>query len=101
MIVDLTPGRAELLEGLRQAQQQVVELAAHDELVASDSLDAPAEDVLERALRSFSTYHDVPVLAARGSEIVIGDPRLLYFYRNRLDGYGLLGAPSLLPAEAQ
>jgi hypothetical protein len=40
------------------------------------------------------------VLSARGEAVVVGDASLLYYYRNRLEGYGLLAAPSLLPEEA-
>ena len=33
----------------------------------------------------------------RGVRLHVGDPKLIFFYRNRLEGYGLLGAPDLLP----
>jgi glycerol-3-phosphate O-acyltransferase len=47
------------------------------------------------ALRTFATYHHRAVLAREGDLLAIGDPQLLFYYRNRLDGYGLLDTPSL------
>jgi glycerol-3-phosphate O-acyltransferase len=54
-----------------------------------------AESVLDRALRLFSTYHRVAVLSRDAGGISVRDSKLLFYYRNRLDGYGLLGAPEL------
>jgi glycerol-3-phosphate O-acyltransferase len=51
--------------------------------------------ILEHALRIFSTYHPTAVLSRVAGGIAVGDAALLLYYRNRLDGYGLLGAPSL------
>ena len=54
-----------------------------------------AEAILGAALRVFATYHRVPVLTIEAGGIGVGEPRLLFYYRNRLDGYGLCGAPTL------
>ncbi len=51
---------------------------------------------MRAALRSFGTYHTRPVVERRGVRLHVMDPKLLFYYRNRLDGYGLRGAPSLL-----
>ncbi len=50
--------------------------------------------VVRQALATFGTYHASPVIERRGEWLRVGDPSLLYYYRNRLDGYGLLGAPA-------
>lgn len=55
--------------------------------------------VMHQALATFRTYHPKPVLERRANRIVVGDPNLLFYYRNRLDGHGLLGSPSMLPHE--
>jgi hypothetical protein len=41
------------------------------------------------------------VLARADGALVVGDASLLFFYRNRLEGLGLLGAPTLLPTEGR
>jgi glycerol-3-phosphate O-acyltransferase len=55
--------------------------------------------VLDQALATFATYHPTPVVERRGNGLHVGDPRLLFYYRNRLEGYGLLDASGLLPFE--
>jgi glycerol-3-phosphate O-acyltransferase len=51
--------------------------------------------ILDEALRHFSMYHPIAVLTRGPGGIMVGDARLLFYYRNRLDGYDLLGTPSL------
>lgn len=48
------------------------------------------------ALRSFGTYHPRPVVERRGVRLHVCDAKLLFYYRNRLDGYHLRGAPTLV-----
>lgn len=47
-------------------------------------LPATAEGVLDLALDRFSRYHRSRALARRGSQIVVEDPQLCLYYRNRL-----------------
>jgi glycerol-3-phosphate O-acyltransferase len=51
---------------------------------------------MRAGLRSFGTYHTHPVVERRGVRLYIGDSKLLFYYRNRLDGYALRGAPTLV-----
>lgn len=71
--------------------------------LAGDIEGAAAPTVLGRALATFATYHARPVVDRRRGRLFVGDPGLLFYYRNRLDGYGLLGtrgpAPALPPVE--
>ncbi|MEW6774875.1 MAG: 1-acyl-sn-glycerol-3-phosphate acyltransferase [Bdellovibrionota bacterium] len=53
-------------------------------------------ETMRRALRSFGTYHTNPVLERRGVRLHVGDANLVFYYRNRLEGYGLLGAEDLV-----
>jgi glycerol-3-phosphate O-acyltransferase len=55
--------------------------------------------VVRHALATFATYHPKPALERRGERLHVGDATLLFYYRNRLEGYGLLDAPALLPSE--
>ncbi len=48
-----------------------------------------AEDVVDKALALFGCYHTKPVLKRKGDRLFPVDMNLLYFYRNRLWGYGL------------
>lgn len=53
--------------------------------------------IVRSALASFGTYHRTPVIERRGPRLHVGDAKLIFYYRNRLEGYGLLGAPQLVP----
>lgn len=49
----------------------------------------PADEVVAEALKYFGTYHLHHVLERRGDRIFPTDMNLLYYYQNRLSGYGL------------
>ncbi len=48
------------------------------------------EEIIEHGIRNVSMYHAVqPILRTKEGNITSEDLKLLYFYHNRLDGYGL------------
>jgi glycerol-3-phosphate O-acyltransferase len=57
--------------------------------------------LLRAALSSFGTYHSKPVIERRGIRLHVCDSKLLFYYRNRLDGYGLRDAPTLVGGRGQ
>lgn len=80
----------EQLERCRDADQ--IRLSSFvTEAIANDDVAV----LLRAALRSFGTYHPKPVVERRGVRLHVCDAKLLFYYRNRLDGYALRGAPAL------
>jgi glycerol-3-phosphate O-acyltransferase len=81
----------------------LTELAARrdaEQIQLSGIVDDAASDnqiraLIRAALRSFGTYHTRPVIERRGVRLHVGDANLLFYYRNRLDGYDLRNAPTL------
>jgi glycerol-3-phosphate O-acyltransferase len=65
-------------------------------VVGEAAMQADVAPLLRAALRSFGTYHSKPVIERRGVRLHVGDSKLLFYYRNRLDGYELRGAPTLV-----
>jgi len=65
-----------------------------DELRTTDG-----RDIVARGLRGLRTYHTTPIAVRRGTQLLVQDADLLFYYRNRLEGYGLLGAQRLYPAK--
>lgn len=55
-------------------------------------------EIMRRALKSFGTYHTEPVIQRKGVRLHVGDGNLIFYYRNRLDGYGLMGTDRLVQA---
>ena len=60
---------------------------------------AGAAAVLERGLETFRTYHTVPVIDRDRDRVQVRDANLVFYYRNRLEGYGLRGAAPLLQGD--
>ncbi|EDM76202.1 Bifunctional glycerol-3-phosphate dehydrogenase/glycerol-3-phosphate acyltransferase [Plesiocystis pacifica SIR-1] len=78
---------------------ELAELARADRLRLSPEVAAgDTRELIRAALRSFGTYHSRPVVQRKGVRLHIGDANLMFYYRNRLDGYGLRGAASLVHA---
>jgi glycerol-3-phosphate O-acyltransferase len=50
---------------------------------------ARADDVVHGALRALGTYHSKPALERLGDRLYHRDRNLLFYYHNRLRGYGL------------
>lgn len=46
---------------------------------------APMDRVIDDAVRTFGMYHLRSALERRGDSLVVADPKMLYFYGNRLD----------------
>jgi len=58
------------------------------------------EDVVSDGLRHFATYHSTPACERKGDLVLPRDRQLLFYYQNRLEGYGLPPEPDLPPALA-
>jgi glycerol-3-phosphate O-acyltransferase len=54
-----------------------------------------AEDVIADGLRHFAIYHGKPAVERRGDRVTSGHRALLFYYSNRLEGYGLERASAL------
>jgi len=93
-------------EGLDQAEvegtlgkllDELKDLARRGGILLGHSVEAGnAQEVMREGLRTFGSYHVRPVVERRGVRLHVLDPNLLFYYRNRLEGYGLLDAPDLL-----
>jgi len=78
---------------------ELKELARRGGILLGRSVETgDAQGVMRDGLRTFGSYHVRPIVERRGVRLHVRDPNLLFYYRNRLEGYGLLGAPDLLAA---
>jgi glycerol-3-phosphate O-acyltransferase len=92
-----TPVRLEELRPVVAATlAELRALATRGAITLAPELRGPSLDaVIERGLETLSSYHYTPALRRSGGAVEVGDPALLFYYRNRLDGYGLLESPSV------
>jgi glycerol-3-phosphate O-acyltransferase len=87
----------EVLLDLARAQAELEQLERRGKIRSAASLTqtAPAR-LLNEALEALASYHGRSVVERAGERLCVRDPELLFYYRNRLEGYGLLGAGDLL-----
>jgi glycerol-3-phosphate O-acyltransferase len=87
---DVLVPRAQLVADVDRLTERARELASRNQLVLGPSVaHASAESIVSEALRAFAGYHTREVLAPRGEDLVLADPRLLFYYQNRLAAHGL------------
>ena len=90
---DIMARMERLLGVIRQKRQ-----AGH--LEASPDLDGDADRIVAAAERTLGLYHAPPPVERRGDRIYVRQPALVYYYRNRLAGYGL-DSPAFLEPRAR
>ncbi len=92
---DVTVSRAALAESVERLRDRAKDLEARGRIVLGARLArASGREILDEALRAFGGYHTTPVLEPRGSDLVLADTRLIFYYQNRLTSQGL--APDLI-----
>ena len=102
---DVAVSRAELAEDVDVMLARVSVLEDQGEIVVAPNLRGKRGDaIVDDALRAFAGYHTQEVLAPRGSELVLRDTRLLFYYQNRLAAHGLafdaIAPKGMMPARA-
>jgi glycerol-3-phosphate O-acyltransferase len=80
---DVYPAVARLCQALRRLGEQG--------RIADDAVPfgKDPQSIVSDGLRYFGTYHEPAVIQRRGDRLFPGDMKLLYYYRNRLDGLEL------------
>lgn len=87
---DIVMPRAQLAADVERLRDRARLLEDKGEIVLADTVArASGETMVEAALRAFSGYHRSPVLEPRGTDLVLADTRLLFYYQNRLAAHGL------------
>lgn len=81
---------ADLTRAVDALREKLVAMEAEGRLRLDDRARRERPDELVvHALRALGTYHTRPALLRVGDRVVSRDRNLLYYYRNRLTGYGL------------
>jgi glycerol-3-phosphate O-acyltransferase len=82
--------RKELLADLDALLDKTREAESRGELVLAPAVARrDAASVLGEALRALSGYHSSAAIVPEGSNLVLTDTRLLFYYQNRLAAHGL------------
>jgi glycerol-3-phosphate O-acyltransferase len=84
----------------REVDRIIAVLVAHQRAgrMRTTPVVTAAVDVVADALRYFSIYHTSPAFVRRGDRAAAVQRSLLFYYSNRLEGYGLTDGTGLVPA---
>jgi len=82
---------SEVLEGaVAQIKFHLEKMAEADEIKLSGKIKGDVKPLIENGLKNIGIYHPAPPLKLdKNNMLVIKDMELLYYYHNRLTGYGL------------
>ncbi len=80
----------ELMESCTRVRDRLVEMENNNEIKLTHTMKRDIQMIVERGLEQVGLYHDRrPLMKKKNGDVMSPDLKLLYFYRNRLDGYGL------------
>ena len=101
---DVVVPRAQLAEDVDRLVHRLKTAEDHGQILLAPTVKAQTGDqIVGDALRAFAGYHTSEVIVPRGTDLVLSDTRLLFYYQNRLAAHGLatdLIAPKRTPARA-
>jgi glycerol-3-phosphate O-acyltransferase len=87
----------QILPDVERARAELSALEARGAIQTAPGLaQLPAAEILRQGLSTFQAYHGARLIEPSGDALRLTDPELLFYYRNRLEGYGLLGARDIL-----
>ncbi len=90
--------RDELAGKARQLRDDLLDLEKGGHIHLADNVrNCSGGDILAQAVRAFRGYHTVKVLDDASDGLALRDPKLLFFYQNRLASHGLAWDPKALP----
>jgi glycerol-3-phosphate O-acyltransferase len=82
--------RAEFLQHADRYHERLRSMADRGQLyLSNDLLNRPTEDWVRHGIKHLGLMHEAEVLRTDGVTVWTEDMTLLYYYRNRLAGYGL------------
>jgi len=80
----------ELINVCARLKEKLLELEKNKKIKLTHTMRKDIEHIVERGLQQVGLYHDNrPLVKKKNGDIMSPDLKLLYFYHNRLEGYGL------------
>ncbi|MBK6264736.1 1-acyl-sn-glycerol-3-phosphate acyltransferase [Marivirga sp. S37H4] len=74
----------------KDLKDKILERVEEDKMSVAEHMHEPIDNIIEHGLYNVGMYHSKrPLIKTKSGDITTMDMNLLYFYRNRLDGYGL------------
>ncbi|MBC8173599.1 MAG: 1-acyl-sn-glycerol-3-phosphate acyltransferase [Chitinophagales bacterium] len=82
--------RAEFKTTLEKLVKEIIKLSTKEKIRIDPLLEADIEEVMDYGVKKLGVYHTKkPLVFIKNGEIKCNDMKVLFFYHNRLEGYGL------------
>jgi glycerol-3-phosphate O-acyltransferase len=86
---DLILDYEEFKECFKKLRNKLDKIHKKGEVDMADHMKHRATDAIAHGLQNVGLYHDQRPLVKKGDKIIVQDTNTLYYYHNRMNGYGL------------
>jgi glycerol-3-phosphate O-acyltransferase len=86
---DIFIPEADLHETIGKLKERIKEMVAAEEIQMSAEIRWNTEKIIDHGMKNINLYHTANPIKKMSGGYGTEDLKLLYYYRNRLDGYGL------------
>lgn len=86
---DLELDYEEFKASFKKLRKHILKLEKKGKVGTTEHLRHKANDAIKEGLKNVGMYHARRPVIHRKDKIIVQDPNTLYYYHNRLDGYGL------------
>jgi glycerol-3-phosphate O-acyltransferase len=86
---DLILDYEEFKKNYKKLRKRIMKLHKKGEVGIADHLKNKADASIGEGLENVGMYHARRPIIKKGNQIIIQDPSTLYYYHNRMEGYGL------------
>ena len=73
----------------KKANDYIREISKNKKIKRSPDIALPIEKQIKIGCKSLGLYHAVKPLQLNQNQLIIKNFKMLYYYRNRLEGYGI------------
>lgn len=85
---DLTIPYEEFREGYETIRNEIVAQAKSGSVMITDQVGSELDESINQGLKNVGMYHAQRPLIRKNGSIIVQDSNTLYYYHNRLEGYG-------------
>ena len=86
---DLILDYEEFKENFKKIRTRLEKIHKKGEVDMADHMRERATDAIKHGLQNVGLYHDQRPLIKKGDKIIVQDTNTLFYYHNRMNGYGL------------
>lgn len=88
-VEDISLPYSEVVEGVNKVKEKLKLMYDAGEVLVSPELRWNVDKIIEHGMKNINLYHTASPLTHEDDKIGTEDLKLLYYYHNRLEGYGL------------